>query len=62
VYVLWGSTYLANRLIITTVPLLMGGYRFVVGGTLLTPVFAVARRRTFRMSAAEFGTASPSLW
>ncbi len=33
VYLLWSSTYLANRLIITGVPpLLSGGVRFVVGG------------------------------
>jgi drug/metabolite transporter (DMT)-like permease len=58
VYVLWGSTYLANRLIITTVPpLLAGGFRFLVGGALLAVVvLAVAGRRAFRMNAAQFGT------
>lgn len=62
VYVLWGSTYLANRLIITTVPpLLAGGFRFLVGGTLLAVVvLAVAGRRAFRMNAAQFGTTALS--
>ena len=33
VYLLWGSTYLANRLIIATVPpLLIGGVRFLTAG------------------------------
>ncbi len=42
VYVLWGSTYLANRLIITTVPpLLTGAVRFLVGGVLLAALVAV---------------------
>jgi drug/metabolite transporter (DMT)-like permease len=58
VYVLWGSTYLANRLIITDVPpLLAGGFRFLVGGALLAAVvLAVAGRRAFRMSWAQLGT------
>ena len=62
VYVLWSSTYLANRLIITTVPpLLTGGFRFTVGGTLLSViVLAVAGRRAFRMSAAQLGTTALS--
>jgi drug/metabolite transporter (DMT)-like permease len=58
VYVLWGSTYLANRLIITDVPpLLAGGARFFVGGVLLAGVvLVVAGRRAFRMSWAQLGT------
>ena len=36
VYVLWGSTYLANRFVLPSVPpLLVGGFRFLVGGALL---------------------------
>ena len=60
VYVLWGSTYLANRLIITDVPpLFAGGVRFLAGGVLLVlVVLAVAGRRAFRMSAPQFGTAA----
>ncbi|MBN9103340.1 MAG: EamA family transporter [Pseudonocardia sp.] len=62
VYVLWGSTYLANRLIITTVPpLLAGGFRFLVGGALLVlVVLAVAGPGALRMSLAQFGTTALS--
>jgi drug/metabolite transporter (DMT)-like permease len=62
VYVLWSSTYLANRLIITTVPpLLVGGFRFIIGGALLTVVvLAAAGRNAFRMSAAQFWTTALS--
>jgi drug/metabolite transporter (DMT)-like permease len=62
VYVLWGSTYLANRLIIATVPpLFLGGVRFLIGGSLLgLVVWAVAGRRAFRMSRAQFGTTALS--
>ncbi len=62
VYVLWGTTYLANRFIVASVPpLLVGGYRFVVGGALLAVVvLAVAGRTAFRMSAAQLGTAALS--
>src|SRR3712207_1636628 len=36
VYVLWGSSYLSIRYVILTIPpLLAGGMRFLVGGTLL---------------------------
>ena len=39
VYVLWGSTYLANRFVLPSVPpLLVGGFRFLVGGVLLAVV------------------------
>lgn len=62
VYVLWGSTYLANRLIITSVPpLLAGGFRFLVGGALLAVVvLVVAGRGAFRMGLAQFGTTALS--
>jgi drug/metabolite transporter (DMT)-like permease len=58
VYVLWGSTYLGNRLIIADVPpLFAGGARFLVGGALLgLVVLAVAGRAAFRMTARQFGT------
>jgi drug/metabolite transporter (DMT)-like permease len=58
VYVLWGTTYLANRLIITDVPpLLAGGARFVLGGALLAVlVLVVGGRRAFAMSRAQLGT------
>lgn len=62
VYVLWGSTYLANRLIIVDVPpLLAGGCRFLVGGALLAAVVAaVAGRRALRMTRAQLGTTALS--
>jgi drug/metabolite transporter (DMT)-like permease len=58
VYVLWGSTYLANRLLITDVPpLLAGGARFLLGGVLLAVVvLVVAGPRAFTMSWAQLGT------
>lgn len=58
VYVLWGSTYLANRLIIVDVrPLLLGGVRFLVGGALLALIVAaVAGRGAFRMTRAQLAT------
>jgi drug/metabolite transporter (DMT)-like permease len=62
VYVLWGSTYLGNRLIIADVPpLLAGGARFLVGGVLLgLVVLAVAGRAAFRMTLGQFGTTALS--
>ena len=36
VYLIWGSTYLAIRFAIETVPpFLVGGFRFVIAGTLM---------------------------
>ncbi len=62
VYVLWGSTYLANRLIIGTVPpLLTGGVRFLIGGALLAIVVVfVAGRTAFRMTRAQLATTALS--
>ncbi len=62
VYVLWGSTYLANRFVLPSVPpLLIGGYRFLIGGALLAGiVFCVAGRAAFRMTRAQFGTTALS--
>ena len=62
VYVLWGSTYLSIRYVITTIPpLLAGGMRFLVGGTLLgLIVLVVAGRRAFRMTWPQFGTTALS--
>jgi drug/metabolite transporter (DMT)-like permease len=58
VYVLWGSTYLANRFIIADLPpLFASGVRFLVGGSLLALlVAAFAGRRAFRMTWPQFGT------
>lgn len=62
VYVLWGSTYLAIRLIITDVPpLFSGGVRFLVGGALLAVVVAVlAGWRALRMTRAQLATTALS--
>lgn len=58
VYVLWGSTYLANRLVITDVPpLFTGGARFLVGGVLLGALMLVtAGPAAFRMTRAQLIT------
>lgn len=58
VYVLWGSTYLANRFIIAELPpLFASGVRFLVGGSLLgLLVLAFAGPRAFRMTWPQFGT------
>jgi len=62
VYVLWGSTYLANRFIIVSMPpLLASGLRFLTGGLLLgILVLVVAGPRTFAMTRAQLGTAALS--
>jgi drug/metabolite transporter (DMT)-like permease len=62
VYVLWGSTYLANRFIITDVPpLFASGARFLVGGSLLgLLVLAIAGARAFRMTWPQVGATALS--
>src|SRR3712207_3862135 len=62
VYVLWGSTYLANRYIIVSMPpLLASGFRFTTGGVLLgLLVLVFAGRRAFVLTRAQFGTAALS--
>jgi drug/metabolite transporter (DMT)-like permease len=62
VYVLWGSTYLANRFVLSSVPpLLIGGYRFLAGGALLAVILlCVAGRAALRMTRAEFATTALS--
>jgi len=62
VYVLWGSTYLANRFVIPSVPpLLVGGFRFLIGGALLVViVLCVAGRAAFRWTRAQLGTTALS--
>src|SRR5215469_3676631 len=57
VYVIWGSTYLAIRYAVETMPpLLMAGTRFALSGTILY-VWARARGAT-RPTAAEWRTAA----
>ena len=62
VYVLWGSTYLANRFIIVSMPpLLASGFRFLAGGLLLGGlVLLLAGPRSFVLSRAQLGTAALS--
>jgi drug/metabolite transporter (DMT)-like permease len=62
VYVVWGSTYLANRYIIVSMPpLLASGFRFLTGGLLLgLLVLVVAGWRTFGLTRAQLGTAALS--
>ena len=59
VYVVWGSTYLAIRLTIETMPpLLSGGVRFLLAGAVLAGVVALVSRKSLRMTRAQFGTAA----
>ena len=59
VYIIWGSTYLAIRLAIDTIPpLLMAGVRFVVAGAILFPVAWFGRGRSGeRLTAAHWRSA-----
>jgi drug/metabolite transporter (DMT)-like permease len=53
VYLVWGSTYLAIRVMVETMPpLLAAGVRFSVAGTAMVVVLA-ARRRPVRLSRAQ---------
>src|SRR3989442_10236431 len=57
IYVLWGSTYLAMRIGIETIPpLLLVGTRHLVTGLILYPFLRV--RAGIRPSAAHWGTAA----
>ncbi|MFI7676660.1 EamA family transporter [Actinophytocola sp. NPDC049390] len=60
VYVVWGSTYLAIRVSVETMPpLLSAGARFLMSGALLClAVLAVAGPGAFRMTWPQFGTAA----
>ena len=60
VYVVWGSTYLAIRVSVETMPpLLSAGARFLASGALLClAVLAFAGRAAFRMTWPQFGTAA----
>jgi drug/metabolite transporter (DMT)-like permease len=59
VYVVWGSTYLAIRFTVETMPpLLSGGLRFVIAGAVLAlAVCALAGPGALRMNRAQFGSA-----
>jgi drug/metabolite transporter (DMT)-like permease len=60
VYVVWGSTYLAIRVMVRTLPpLLSAGARFAMAGLLLATLLAIFRgRQTLRMSARELAGAT----
>lgn len=60
VYVVWGSTYLAIRFSVETMPpLLSAGGRFLASGVLLClAVLAFSGPRGFRMTRRQFGTAA----
>jgi drug/metabolite transporter (DMT)-like permease len=55
VYIVWGSTYLAIRVMVETVPpLLGGGARFVIAGTIMLGVLTALRGwRSVRVSRRE---------
>lgn len=59
VYVVWGSTYLAIRFTVESMPpLLSGGLRFLFAGVvLLLAVLVLAGRGALRMSRAQLGSA-----
>jgi drug/metabolite transporter (DMT)-like permease len=59
VYVVWGSTYLAIRYLVGSLPPLLGaGLRFAIAGPiLLVLVRLFAGRRALRMTRAQFGSA-----
>ena len=60
VYLVWGSTYLAIRVMVETVPPLLGaGLRFLLAGAALYPVL-VARRgwAAVRVPAVQVGAAA----
>ena len=59
VYVIWGSTYLAIRIMVETVPPLLGaGARFVIAGAVMVAVLALRRGvATVRLTRAQLASA-----
>jgi drug/metabolite transporter (DMT)-like permease len=58
VYVIWGSTYLAIRIMVEDVPPLLGaGVRFLIAGAAVL-AFLAARRRRVRISRRALGSAA----
>jgi len=55
VYIVWGSTYLAIRVTVETLPpLLAGGVRFLIAGAIVLGVIWIRKgRRAVRISRAE---------
>jgi drug/metabolite transporter (DMT)-like permease len=62
VYVVWGSTYLAIRFAIETLPpLVSAGIRFLVAGLLMLALVVLLRGRSaLRATRAQYGTAAAS--
>jgi drug/metabolite transporter (DMT)-like permease len=60
VYLVWGSTYLAIKYVVTDLPpFLAMGARFLLAGTVLAAALLALRgRRVFRMSRCQLGTAA----
>ncbi|HYA00531.1 MAG TPA: EamA family transporter [Candidatus Binatia bacterium] len=60
VYIIWGSTYLAIRLAVETLPpLLMAGVRFVIAGAILFPIaYLTGDRRGDRVTARHWKSAA----
>ena len=60
VYVVWGSTYLAIKIVVETLPPLLGGaMRFVTASLILgAVVFLFRGRQAFRMNRRELGGAA----
>src|SRR5581483_10543088 len=57
VYIAWGSTYVAIRIMDRTVPPLIGaGIRYVAAGLLMYAVLALFRRQLPAVSARELGS------
>ena len=55
VYIVWGSTYLAIRVMVETIPPLLGaGARFAVAGAVLVAVLAVRRGHAVRPGRREW--------
>ncbi len=62
IYLIWGSTYLAIRIAVETLPpFLMAGSRFLIAGSLLALILMAQKR--FRANAAQWrGNAHIGLW
>ena len=60
VYVVWGSTYLAIRYVVESLPpLLSAGTRFLTAAALLSAYLLVRRgRAAFRVTRAQAGSAA----
>jgi drug/metabolite transporter (DMT)-like permease len=54
VYIVWGSTYLAIRITVKTMPpLLTGGFRFIAAGLIMYAILAARRRSMLRVTGRQ---------